>query len=69
MIRLATKIKIEMLKKGISGSAIARGEGVHRTAIYHVIEGRSKSKKLRDAIEKALKQTFWPKNNDRRGVA
>ena len=54
MIKLATRIKIEMLKKGISGAEIARSVGVTRVAIYHVIEGRSNSKKLRQSIADAL---------------
>jgi transcriptional regulator with XRE-family HTH domain len=61
MMRLETKIKIKLLKKGISGAEIARHEGVDRTAIYHVIAGRSRSPKLRRAICKAagLPMSIW----------
>ena len=54
MMNTATKIKIELLKKGISGAEIARNKGVDRTAIYHVIKGNSKSLRLRKAIAEAL---------------
>lgn len=63
MMNVKVKIKIEILKKGTSGAAIARKVGVDRTAIYHVISGRSKSKRLRKAIAEALDMTvleLWP---------
>jgi len=69
MMKLETKIKIRMLEKGISGADIARRQGVHRTAIYHVIAGRSKSRNLRAAIEHALGEKFWQANNSRRKAA
>ena len=52
------KIKVEMLKKRLSGADIARKAGVDRSAIYHVISGRSKSKKLRQAIADALGMSY-----------
>jgi transcriptional regulator with XRE-family HTH domain len=59
-----------MLEKGISGAEIARRCGVTRGAIWHVIEGRRKSKTLRRAIEKALGEKFWNnKNNNKRKAA
>jgi lambda repressor-like predicted transcriptional regulator len=66
MMNSRVKIKIEMLKKGLSGADIARKENVDRTAIYHVIAGRSKSEKLRRAIASALGvrvEELWPENN------
>jgi len=63
MINNATKIKIELLKAGISGAEIARRVGVHRTMIYHAIEGRSKSWRVREAICEALGvgvKDLWP---------
>lgn len=54
MLNIAVKIKIEMLKVGISAVAIARKAGVDRSAISHVIAGRHKSKRLRRAIADAL---------------
>ena len=59
------KIKVEMLKKRLSGADIARKAGVDRSAIYHVISGRSKSKKLRQAIADALETSYediWGKD-------
>lgn len=68
MMKLEIKIKIKMLELGISGAEIARKEHVHRTAIYHVIAGRSRSKALREAIETALEETFWPNNKHRKAA-
>jgi len=65
MMKLETKIKIKMLEKGISGAKIARSQGVDRTAIYHVVAGRSKSKRLRHAIERALGEKFWSNNTNK----
>lgn len=63
MVTLATKIKIELLKRGISGAAIARQEGVVRQAIYHVVAGRRRSPRLRGAIARAIGtrvEKLWP---------
>ncbi len=68
MISNPTKIKIELLKNGITGAEIARRAGVTRVAIYHVIEDRSKSRRLRKAIAKALGlpvEELWPNVNKR----
>lgn len=62
MMTTATKIKIELLKKGVSGAEIARKEGVDRTAIYHVIKGDTKSPRLRKAIAEAVElpvEALW----------
>lgn len=48
------RIRILMLLKGISGAEIARRAGVDRTAIYKVIDGISRSPRLRKAIADAL---------------
>ena len=54
----AMKIKVEMLKKRLSGADIARKAGVDRSAVYHVIAGRSQSKRLRQAIADALDMSY-----------
>ena len=54
----AMKIKVEMLKKRLSGAEIARKAGVDRSAVYHVIAGRSTSKRLRQAIADALDMPY-----------
>ena len=71
MIKLATRIKIAMLKKGISGAEIARRTGVTRVAVYHVIEGRSQSRKLRQAIADALGvrvADLWPSHRPKKAA-
>jgi lambda repressor-like predicted transcriptional regulator len=65
MMNTATKIKIGFLEKGISGVDIARqfSPPVDRTAVYHVIAGRSKSPRIRKAIADALGmkvKDLWP---------
>lgn len=70
-MKTAVKIKIAFLEKGISGAQIAREQGVDRTAIYHVIAGRSKSRKLRKAIARKLGKkvsALWPENDDRKAA-
>jgi DNA-binding XRE family transcriptional regulator len=57
MMRNSVKIKILMMQKGISGSHIADIAGVHRTAIYHIISGRAKSRRLQKLIAQELD---WP---------
>jgi len=71
MLKLSTKIKIEMLKKGISAAAIARGLGYDRSAVCHVIAGRSRSKKVQEAICKALDLplSIWDEYNNEKEVA
>jgi transcriptional regulator with XRE-family HTH domain len=61
MISIPTKIKIELLKKGVTGAEIARKLGVHRCAIYLVISGRAKSRRIRKAICEAtgLPWSIW----------
>lgn len=54
MINLKQKIRIVMIKKGISGGDIARSLGVDRSAIWHTIDGNIKSSRLREGICKAL---------------
>lgn len=63
MLKLKAKIKIAMIRKGISGAEIARQQGVDRSAVSHVLAGRSKSKRLRQAIAEALGlrvEALWP---------
>ena len=52
------KVKVFMLKKQVTGVEIAKKAGVDRSAIYHVIAGRSKSKKLRQVIAEALEMSY-----------
>lgn len=57
-------IKKLLIDKDVSGAEIARIAGVERSAISHVIAGRSKSTRLRKAIADALKaevDTLWGK--------
>lgn len=69
MLSLATKIKIEMLKKRITGAEIARQTRVTRVAIHLAIKGEIKSEKLRRAIEHALGMKFWTENNKNQKAA
>lgn len=68
-------IKANLISRRIKTIAVMQGEtmvqwarelGVTRQAIYHVIEGRSKSSRIRVYIEKRLGQEFWG-NNEVRG--
>lgn len=52
------KVKVLMVKKQVTGAEIAQKAGVDRSAIYHVIAGRSKSKRLRKAIAHALNLSY-----------
>jgi|GEM_PF-3525401 len=66
MINAPKRIRIEMIKKDITGAEIARNAGVHRTAIYKVIDGSSKSGSLRKAIADALGmgvEELWEKDS------
>lgn len=61
------EIKIELLKRGISGAEISRRIGCHRTAIYHVIAGRYKSRRVRQAVAEALNlpyEVVWGKEKN-----
>ncbi|MEM4958592.1 MAG: helix-turn-helix transcriptional regulator [Nanopusillaceae archaeon] len=48
------KIKTLMLLKGIRGVHLAKELGVHPTLIYHVINGRRKSKRVAEYIATRL---------------
>ncbi len=57
--------KIRFIQAGITGATIAKRfrPPLHRTAIYHVITGRSKSTRIRKAIAHRLKMRvdeIWP---------
>ncbi|MCK9420259.1 MAG: helix-turn-helix domain-containing protein [Nitrospirae bacterium] len=63
-------IKIRLLKKGISQAKIARSQDVVRSYVTHVIAGRNKNQRLRQAIADAIGMVvsdIWPneKNNKR----
>lgn len=70
MINTPTKIKIEILKKGTSGADIARSLGYTRVAVYHVIEGRSKSPRIRRAICDALDLPYsiWEEMDEKKAA-
>jgi lambda repressor-like predicted transcriptional regulator len=72
MMKAGTKIRIRMLEKGVSGADIARTMHVDRTAVYHVIAGRSKSPRLRKAIARALGvrvPNLWPNSGNGKKAA
>lgn len=48
------KIKTLMLLKGIKGVQLARELGVHPTLIYHIVNGRKKSRRVADYIAQRL---------------
>lgn len=63
-------IKALLIIKGISGAEIARRAGVTRAAVYHVIEGRSKSPRLRKLIADVLGlsvEEIWPESYTGKG--
>jgi lambda repressor-like predicted transcriptional regulator len=71
MLNISTKIKIELLKKGITGAAIARSLDITRSYVSHVIAGRFKSKKVRRAIADALGmrvEQLWPENTNKKAA-
>lgn len=62
------EISKEQIAKGIKGLCAIRGEkmahwaselGVSRTAVYHVIAGRSESRRIKKWLEEHLKFRFW----------
>lgn len=61
--RTVKKIKIVMIEKEVTGAEIARRAGVDRSSIHHVITGKCRSARLRQAIAEALEVTvdeLWP---------
>lgn len=48
------KIKTLMLLKGIKGVQLARELGVHPTLIYHIVNGRKKSRRVAEYIAQRL---------------
>ncbi len=71
MLSVPLKIKIELLKKGITGGRIASRIGVTRAAISLTIKGDIKSKRLRLAICHAagLPVSIWKKLEKERRAA
>jgi lambda repressor-like predicted transcriptional regulator len=57
MMTLRQNLKIEFVKHNTSGAKIARKVGVHRTAVYHVLGGLSKSKRIRAEIARSIGTT------------
>jgi lambda repressor-like predicted transcriptional regulator len=71
MITTPKRIRIEMIKKDITGAEIARRVGVDRTAIYKCMDGLIKSYRLRKAIADALGvrvEELWPENNRKKAA-
>ncbi len=67
MITTRQKIKIEFIKKNTSGFAIARKIGVTRGAVYLVIHGKRKSRRIQQAIADAIDmqvKDLWPTNGN-----
>ncbi|HEY3309879.1 MAG TPA: helix-turn-helix transcriptional regulator [Desulfuromonadaceae bacterium] len=63
MMNTAKKIKMLLIEKEIPGAEIARSIGVDRTAVYHVISGKSKSPRIRKAIAATFNlpiEDLWP---------
>lgn len=61
------KIKIELIKKNLSGAEIGRRAGVCRDSISKTIKGEIKSHRLRKAIAEAIGVTveeLWPTNGN-----
>ena len=54
MSNLRQKIRIEMIKQGITGGEIARRLGVDRSAIWHAVSGNIRSSRIRKGICDAL---------------
>lgn len=57
------KIRVELLKAGVSQKAIADAAGVTRQTVYKVIEGVTVSDRVRQAIADALGRDvaeIWP---------
>ena len=57
------EIRIEMLRKGVTQSSIARTLNVSPSAIRHIIEGTHVSHRIRQAIASALEmdiKKLWP---------
>ena len=68
MLTLRQKIKIEFIKRNISGAEIGRRMGVSREAIHQVIGGKTRSKRIRKAIAEAIGvkvEDLWPTNGNR----
>ena len=57
------EIKIALLRKGITQSAIARSEGVSSQMVHRVIEGKNVSHRIRKAVARAIgrdPKEIWP---------
>ncbi len=61
------KIRIEFIKKGVSGAEIGRNAGVSRDAISKTVKGQIKSRRLRKAVADAIGmvvEDIWTKNGN-----
>mgnify|MGYP000896842406 CR=1 FL=1 len=60
------EIKAHLILKGIKHCELAKELGVHKTAITLVINGNGKSKRIQEAIAKAINKPFnevWKKKS------
>jgi predicted transcriptional regulator len=67
-VTTSVKIKIEMLRRGISGMSISRDLGVTPQAVYQTISGRRTGKRIRKAIANAIGirwKDLWTNNHKR----
>ena len=65
-------IKIRLLKKGISQADIARQQGVVRSYVTHVMAGRRKNARIRQAIADAIGMKvhdIWSNGNNNKRAA
>ena len=70
-IERGIEITNKLRKKRKSQSSIARQQGVSHTAVWKVIYGQSESKRLKQAIAKAVGETvedLWPSDKHKRSV-
>ncbi|MBW2090937.1 MAG: hypothetical protein JRI34_02285 [Deltaproteobacteria bacterium] len=61
---LARRIKVLAMMQGENMAGWARELGVSRQAIYHVVEGRRETQRIRRYIEERIGQEFWGQENN-----
>jgi lambda repressor-like predicted transcriptional regulator len=67
-----SKIRSLIIETGTSGAAIARTIGVDRSYVSHVIKGRSRNKRVRQAIASAIglkMSDIWSDANNQKRAA
>ena len=58
------KIKLLVVKRGETMAHWAKDLAVTRGAVYHVVAGRSRSKRIMKYIEKRLGKKLWENEDD-----